>query len=78
MTLTTIVNTALMPNLHCKGVTDALLNLKWHLDYILVLLTSGINAFTKQFQLSTLILGAEVGQSRQNLVWLLCGIVSLH
>ncbi len=26
----------------------------------------------------TLILGAEVGKSRHSLVWLLCGIVSLH
>ncbi len=38
--------------------------------------SSGINTFAQQFQVHTLILGAEVAQSRHNLICLLCGIMS--
>ncbi len=40
--------------------------------------SNGINTFAQQFQVHTLILGAEVAQSRHNLIWLLCGIMSSH
>lgn len=62
----------IVPNLHYKSVTEALL--KWHLgprcfntDY-LMLLRGGLNAFTRQLQLYTFILGAELGLNRHNLV----------
>ncbi len=66
--------------IYSKGGTEALQ--KWHFSclYIdcLILPKVGINVFTQiQIQLYTLILKGEVGQSRL-LVWLVCGIKSLH
>lgn len=57
-----------MPNLHCKGGTEVLL--KWHLHVgvftdCIMLFRGGINAFTKQLLLYTLILGVKVDQRRQ-------------
>ncbi len=55
-------------------------NNKWILHPMtpLMLLRGGINAFTQQLQLYALILGAETGLSRHNLVWLLYAIAFLH
>ncbi len=44
---------------------------------IYTLFNDGINAFTLQL-LHNLMPGAEVGLSRHNLVWLLCGTLQLH
>ncbi len=46
-------------------------------DYSM-LLRVGMNAFTQPLRLYTSLFGAELGLSRHNLLWLLCGIAPLH
>lgn len=80
----TFVWTKTAGTLNSNSISDS----RWHLGHFppkmyclytdyLMLHRSGIHAFTQQFQLYTLIIGAELGQTRHNLVWL-CSIMSLH
>jgi len=56
-----------MPNLHCEDCLKRKLCKAWHKCF-----------YTAIVVVVTFILGAKVGQSRHNFVWLFCSITSLH